>query len=245
MNGLLQDLRYALRQLRKNPGFTAVAALTLALGIGANTAIFSLVNTLMLRMLPVREPGQLVELLHRYPGEPHFNGFSWHTYQLMRDHNDVFSGLIAAAYQPFHVRGEGLEPQTVEGGYVDGNFFPVLGVKPAIGRLIGPEDDHTGDSSAVAVVSWSYWKSRFNLDPAILGKQIIVEDMPVTVVGAAPRKFTGLKVEFSQDVWLPLAMQPTIGRSGLGSWSLWLVGRLKPEVSLQQAQAEIAVLYES
>ena len=245
MNGLLQDLRYALRQLRKNPGFTAVAALTLALGIGANTAIFSLVNTLMLRMLPVREPGQLVELLHRYPGEPHFNGFSWHTYQLMRDHNHVFSGLIAAAYQPFHVRGEGLEPQTVEGGYVDGNFFPVLGVKPAIGRLIGPEDDHTGDSSAVAVVSWSYWKSRFNLDPAILGKQIIVEDMPVTVVGAAPRKFTGLKVEFSQDVWLPLAMQPTIGRSGLGSWSLWLVGRLKPEVSLQQAQAEIAVLYES
>jgi predicted permease len=245
MNGLLQDLRYALRQLRKNPGFTAVAALTLALGIGANTAIFSLVNTLMLRMLPVREPGQLVELLHRYPGEPHFNGFSWHTYQLMRDHNHVFSGLIAAAYQPFHVRGEGLEPQTVEGGYVDGNFFPVLGVKPAIGRLIGPEDDHTGDSSAVAVVSWSYWKSRFNLDPAILGKQIIVEDMPVTVVGAAPRKFTGLKVEFSQDVWLPLAMQPSIGRSGLGSWSLWLVGRLKPEVSLQQAQAEIAVLYES
>jgi predicted permease len=245
MNGLLQDLRYALRQLRKNPGFTAVAALTLALGIGANTAIFSLVNTLMLRMLPVREPGQLVELLHRYPGEPHFNGFSWHTYQLMRDHNHVFSGLIAAAYQPFHVRGEGLEPQTVEGGYVDGNFFPVLGVKPAIGRLIGPEDDHTGDSSAVAVVSWSYWKSRFNLDPAIVGKQIIVEDMPVTVVGAAPRKFTGLKVEFSQDVWLPLAMQPSIGRSGLGSWSLWLVGRLKPEVSLQQAQAEIAVLYES
>jgi predicted permease len=245
MNGLLQDLRYALRQLRKNPGFTAVAALTLALGIGANTAIFSLVNTLMLRMLPVREPGQLVELLHRYPGEPHFNGFSWHPYQLMRDHNHVFSGLIAAAYQPFHVRGEGLEPQTVEGGYVDGNFFPVLGVKPAIGRLIGPEDDHTGDSSAVAVVSWSYWKSRFNLDPAIVGKQIIVEDMPVTVVGAAPRKFTGLKVESSQDVWLPLAMQPTIGRSGLGSWSLWLVGRLKPEVSLQQAQAEIAVLYES
>jgi predicted permease len=245
MNGLLQDLRYALRQLRKNPGFTAVAALTLALGIGANTAIFSLVNILMLRMLPVREPGQLVELLHRYPGEPHFNGFSWHTYQLMRDHNHVFSGLIAAAYQPFHVRGEGLEPQTVEGGYVDGNFFPVLGVKPAIGRLIGPEDDHTGDSSAVAVVSWSYWKSRFNLDPAILGKQIIVEDMPVTVVGAAPGKFTGLKVESSQDVWLPLAMQPTIGRSGLGSWSLWLVGRLKPEVSLQQAQAEIAVLYES
>jgi predicted permease len=245
MNGLLRDLRYALRQLRKSPGFTAVAVLTLALGIGANTAIFSLVNALMLHMLPVREPGQLVELLHRYPGEPQLNGFSPQAYQLMRDHNHVFSGLIAAAYQPFHVRGEGLELQTVEGGYVDGSFFPVLGVKPAIGRLIGPEDDRAGDPSAVAVVSWSYWKSRFNLDPGILGKQIILEDVPVTIVGVTPRKFTGLKVESSQDVWLPLAMQSTIVRSGLGWGSLWLVGRLKPGVPINQAQAEMAALYES
>lgn len=245
MNGLIQDLRYALRQLRKNLGFTAVAVLTLALGIGANTAIFSLVNTLMLRMLPVREPEQLVELLHRYPGEPHLNGFSPQAYQLMRDHNHVFSGLVAAAYQPFHVRGEGLEPQSVQGGYVDRNFFPVLGMQPAIGRLIGPEDDRTGNPSAVAVVSWSYWKSRFNLDPAMLGKQIIVEDMLVTIVGVAPRKFSGLQVESRQDVWLPLAMQPTDVRSGLGWGSLWLVGRLKPGVSINQAQAETAVLYES
>jgi predicted permease len=245
MNGLIQDLRYALRQLRKNLGFTAVAVLTLALGIGANTAIFSLVNTLMLRMLPVREPEQLVELLHRYPGEPHLNGFSPQAYQLMRDHNHVFSGLVAAAYQPFHVRGEGLEPQSVQGGYVDRNFFPVLGMQPAIGRLIGPEDDRTGNPSAVAVVSWSYWKSRFNLDPAMLGKQIIVEDMLVTIVGVAPRKFSGLQVESRQDVWLPLAMQPTVVRSGLGWGSLWLVGRLKPGVSINQAQAETAVLYES
>ena len=245
MSGVIQDVRYALRQLRKNPGFTAVAVLTLALGIGANTAIFSLVNSLMLHMLPVREPGQLVELLHRYPGEPHFNGFSPQAYELMRDHNHVFSGLIAAAYQSFHVRAEGLEPQILQGGYVGGNFFPVLGVKPAIGRLIGPEDDHTGDPSAVAVVSWSYWKSRFNLDPAILGKQIIVEDVPVTVVGVAARNFSGLEVESSREVWLPLAMQPTIVRSGLGWGSLWLVGRLKPGVSINQAQAEMAVLYES
>ncbi|MGZ4731471.1 MAG: ABC transporter permease, partial [Terriglobales bacterium] len=185
MSGLIQDLWYALRQLRKNLGFTAVAVLTLALGIGANTAIFSLINTLILSMLPVREPEQLVELLHRYPGEPHLNGFSPQAYQLMRDHNHVFSGLVAAAYQPFHLRGRGLEPQTVQGGYVDRNFFPVLGMQPAIGRLIGPEDDRTGDPSAVAVVSWSYWKSRFNLDPAMLGKQIIVEDVPVTIVGVA------------------------------------------------------------
>jgi len=245
MSGLIQDLRYAWRQLRKNPGFTAVAVLTLALGIGANTAIFSLVNSLMLHMLPVREPGQLVELLHRYPGEPHLNGFSPQAYELMRDHNQAFLGLIAAAYQSFHVRGEGLEPQILQGGYVDGNFFPVLGVKPAIGRLIGPQDNHAGDPSAVAVISWSSWKARFNFDPAILGKQIIVEDVPVTVVGVAARNFFGLEVESSREVWLPLAMQPTMVRSGLGWGSLWLVGRLKPGVSINQAQAEMAVLYES
>lgn len=249
MSGFIQDVRYALRQLRKNLGFTAVASLILALGIGANTAIFSLVNTLMLRLLPVREPQQLVELLHRYPGEPHFNGFSSPAYKLMRDHNHAFDGLIAAAYQPFHVGGNGLELQTVEGGYVDGSFFTVLGVQPAIGRMIGPEDDHTGDPSAVAVVSWSFWKSRFNLDPAILGKKIIVEDVPVTVVGVASRAFSGLQAEHRQDLWLPLALQLKIARSGLRSdlgWgSLWLVGRLKPGVSISQAQAEMAVLYES
>jgi predicted permease len=197
----------------------------------------------MLRTLPVRDPGQLVELLHRYPGEPHFNGFSWQAYQIMREHDRVFSGLTAAVYQRFHVRGEGLVPQTVNGGYVDGTFFAVLGVKPAVGRLIGPEDDRSSDPSAVAVVSWSYWKSRFNLDPAILGKQIIVEDVPVTVIGVAAPKFSGMQVESSQDFWLSLALEPAALRS---RWdSLWLVGRLKPGVSMEQARAEMAALYDS
>jgi predicted permease len=244
METLWQDIRYSLRRLRRSPGFTSVAVLSLALGIGANTAIFSLVYALMLRTLPVRDPGELVELLHRYPGEPHFNGFSWQACQLMRENNHVFAGLIATVYQPFHVRGEGLEPQTVSGAYVDGSFFPVLGLKSAIGRLIGQEDDRVGDSSAVAVVSWSYWKSQFNLDPAILGKQILVENVPVTVIGVAQRKFSGLQAEASQDFWLPLALAPPALRSSHGG-SLWLVGRLRPGVSMEQARAEMAVLYES
>jgi putative ABC transport system permease protein len=244
METLWQDVRYSLRRLRRSPGFTSVAVLSLALGIGANTAIFSLVYALMLRTLPVRDPAQLVELLHRYPGEPHSNGFSWQAYQLMHEHNRVFTGLIAAAHQPFHIRGEGLEAQTVDGAYVDGTFFPVLGVKPAIGRLIGPEDNHAGDSSAIAVVSWSYWKRQFSLDPAILGKQIFVENVPVTVVGVTQRNFSGLQAEATQDFWLPLAMAPPALRSGYGG-SLWLVGRMKPGVSMEQARAEMAVLYES
>jgi hypothetical protein len=154
---LWQDIRFGLRMLAKNPGFTAVAVLTLALGIGANTAIFSLINALMLRVLPVRDPEHLVELLHQYPGEPRMNGFSWRSYEHFRDHNHVFSGLIGFAPSRFSVRGEGPESETVDSEYVVGDYFPVLGVKPAIGQLIGPQDDQLGTpSSAVAVVSWSY-----------------------------------------------------------------------------------------
>ena len=121
-------------------------------------------------------------------------------------------------------------------------------LKPAMGRLIGPEDERPGNPSAAAVVSWSYWKSRFNLDRAILGKQIIVEDVPVTVVGVTPRQFHGLQVESSQDIWLPLSMEPVLHHpSALNSPAGWLsvVARLKSGVSVQQAQAEMEVLYHS
>lgn len=161
---LAQDTRYALRMMRRTPGFTAVAVLSLALGIGANTAVFSLIDALMLRLLPVREPQRLVELLQKYPGEPRGNGYwSPQSYAYYRDNNHVFSALIAASPPSrFNVRGEGLEPEIVNGEYVAGNFFSDLGVRPAIGRVISGEDDH------VAVVSWSCWKNRFNLDPGVL-----------------------------------------------------------------------------
>jgi predicted permease len=229
---LSQDARYALRMLRRTPGFTAVAVLSLALGIGANTAVFSLINTLMLRLLPVERPGQLVELLQKYPGEPRGNGYwSAQSYAHYRDNNHVFSALIAASSPSrVNVRGAGLGAEIASGEYVAGNFFSDLGVKPAIGRLIRAEDQ------AVAVVSWACWKNWFNLDPATLGKRIIIEDQPVTIVGVTPPAFFGLLVGTRTDIWLPHSNNSSSPR-------LILMGRLKPGVSLEQARAEMTVLY--
>ncbi|MBZ5619731.1 MAG: ABC transporter permease [Acidobacteriia bacterium] len=243
---LLQDARYALRTMRRSPAFTSVAVLSLALGIGANTAIFSLINTLMLRMLPVREPDQLVEFLNQFPGDPFLNTFSWQSYEHFRDHNHVFSGITGDAQARFHVLGGGLEPETVDGECVVGNFFQMLGVKPAIGRLIGPGDDRMGDTdSAVAVVSWSYWKNKLNQDPAILGKRIVVEDVPVTVVGVTPRDFFGLQLGAQPEIWVPLAVEWMINpRSRLSRGALRLIARLGPGVSIEQARAEMAVLFQ-
>jgi predicted permease len=231
LSTLWQDARYALRGMRRSPGFTAVAVLSLALGIGANTAIFSLINALILRMLPVDRPEQLVEFLNQYPGDPALNVFSVQSYEYFRDRNHVFSGLTGVQPSRLHVRAQGLEPETVVGGRVVGNFFQMLGVKPAIGRLIGPAD---AANSAVAVVSWSYWKNKFNLDPAILGKRIVVENVPMTVVGVTPPEFFGLHVGVRWDIWVPLPIEPG---------PLALIARLRPGVSIQQARAEMAVLF--
>jgi putative ABC transport system permease protein len=238
LNIVWQDVRYAARMMRRSPGFTIVAVLSLALGAGVNTAVFSLINTLMLRLLPVRDPGQLVELLQHYPGEPRGNGFwSWTGYEYYRDHNHVFSGLIASTPPAsFSLRGDGLEPETAIGQSVSGDFFSVLGVKPAVGRLIGPDDIATGRAPAMAVVSWSYWKNKFNLDPKILGKVIVVQNAPVTIAGVTPPEFVGLQVGSRTDIWLPLVPS--------ASTRVALMARLRPAVSLQQALAEMAVLYQ-
>jgi predicted permease len=236
---LMQDVRFGLRLLRKSPGFTAVAVLILGLGIGANTAVFSIINGLMLRTLPVRDPGQLVELLHQYAGEPAFNGFSWDAYQILSGGNHVFSDLIVGSVNFFKVRTDTLQPQAVFGGSVGGNFFQALGVRAASGRLIGPEDVQIGHHAPVAVVSWSFWKSRFDLDPGIVGKKIVVGDDPVTIIGVAERGFYGLSGEAQQDIWLPASLGPSPG------WGIGLLGRLKPGVSMQQARAEMAVLFQT
>jgi len=238
---LWTDLRYAGRMLRKSPGFTAVAVLTLALGIGANTAIFTMTNGLMLHTLPVRDPAQLVEILHHYPGEPEpgFNGFSWDAYQRMRDGNHVLSDLIIGSLNLYVVGGHGLESQTVFGGNVGGTFFESLGVQPAIGRLIGPQD--IADTSSVAVVSWTFWKSRFNLKPDVLGQKIVVDDKPLTVIGVTQRGFFGLSNQAHQDLWVPLSP----GDRSSPDFFVGLLGRLKPGVSIRQAHADLATLLQA
>lgn len=245
LDDLQRDVQYALRTLSRSPGFTAVAILTLALGIGANTAIFSLINALMLRSLPVRHPEQLVEMLWKYPGDPRLNNYGWKDYERLREQNHVFTDLIAMSPGRFQVTGRTLGPEVVDGVYVPGNFFDVLGVRPAIGRLIGPREEQIGSAGAVAVISWSYWQSHFNLDPAVLGKSLVVNDVPTTIIGVTPREFFGLQLGMDPSLWLPVATEPLIQTpSHLADASLRvaLVARLKPAVTIEQAEAEMRVL---
>jgi predicted permease len=241
LEDLSVDLRFGIRMLRKNSAFTAVAVLILAMGIGANTAVFGILNGLLLRTLPVRDPGQLVELLHHYPGEPEpgFNGFSWDAYRIIRDGNHVFSDLIVGSLNFSTVRADKLQPQTVFVGNVGETFFQALGVRATAGRLIDSGDVHTGNHAPVAVVSWSFWKSRFNLDPGIIGTKIVVDDAPVTIIGVTQRGFYGLSEQAKQDIWMPVSMGPSRG------WGFALLGRLKPHVSIEQARAEVEVLFQT
>jgi len=241
-----QDVRYAARTLRRTSGFTAVAVVALALAIGANTAIFSLINALMLRALPVSHPEQLVELLSVYPGEPRTQFFWWRHYEHFRDRNQSFSDVLAVARSRFNVSGEGLEPGAVEGEYVAGNFFTALGVRPFLGRVIDAADDQVGSPSAAsAVVSWSYWTNRLHSDPAIVGKVLVLNDVPTTVVGVAPRAFAGLQVGLSPNLWVPAAMEPLVQRPSRrvdGTMTVGVMGRLKPGVTIEQALVEMRVL---
>src|SRR5580700_6854257 len=243
MEILLQDLRYGLRMLRRSPGFSAVVIVTLALGIGANTAIFSLVDTLMLRSLPVRQPDQLVELLFKYPRDPRLNGYPWKDYERFREENHVFADLVAMSAEPrhFQVTGPTYGPEVVDAMYVSGNFFGALGLQPAIGRLIGPEDSQMGSPRAtVAVINWAYWQSHFNLDPTVLGKRLVVDTVPVTIIGVTRPEFFGLQLGMDPPLWMPIAIEPLLEKpSGPLDWSPFVsvVGRLKSGVTREQAAA--------
>lgn len=231
---ILHDFRFALRLMKKSPGFTAVVVISLALGIGANTAIFSLINAIMLRQMPVEWPDQLVALVQKSPGaDRNDDSIEWSSYEHFRDNNHVFSALTGVWFDNIAtVHTDDMETETVVAENVVGNYFRVLGLKPALGRLIAPEDSPTDSGGQVAVLSWSYWNSRFNRDPAVIGKRIFVRDRPVTVIGIAPAAYTGPRVGARTDIWVPSGRDP-----------VRMLGRLKAGATLEQARAEMAVLY--
>jgi putative ABC transport system permease protein len=250
MNGLLQDLRYAVRQLRKSPGFATVAILTLALGIGANTAIFSLLDQALLRSLPVKDADRLVIL--KYEGSN--NGrlqsrtdgkfyFSYPMYRDLRDRNSVFSGLIATDSAQVGVQWHN-QPDLVAAELVSGNYFDVLSLQPALGRLFVAADDLTPDANPVAVLSFSYWQRRFGTDPGILNQSILVNGHPFTVIGVAPPGFHSVVMGDTPDVFAPMMMKAEVipGSKDIedrrSSW-LNIIGKLKPGTSREQAEAGI------
>lgn len=261
MQTLLRDLRYGLRMLRKSPGFTTVAVLTLALGIGANTSIFSVINAALLRTLPVRDAQQLAIVgdparVHSYStGSPRTDLLSEPLYQELARAQDSFDGLAATGYlgpDPEVLLDEHEQngtPARAAARIVSGNFFSVLGVDAIMGRTFRAEDEKAPGSDPVTVISYRFWERRFNRDPGAIGRTIRVNGYPLTVIGVMPREFTGEVVGDSQDLWVPLMMQPQVlpAENRLNNvqdaW-LILIGRLKRGLTIEQAQARMHVTYQ-
>jgi predicted permease len=247
---LFQDLRFGMRMLLKNPGFTVVTVITLALGIGANTAIFSLINTALLKTLPVKDPQRLVFFMVAGP-QGMGTGFSYPLLQQFNQNNRSFTGIIAAS-TPDRMRmaepGTVGQIELVEAGRVSGNFFSELGVSAIAGRTLTEADDGPGGGQPVAVISYNYWKRRFGLDPGVIGRKITLDDFPFTVVGVAPPGFFGIEVGSNTDLWWPIRMTPQVIpgdqslNEGAHRW-LYLMARLKPDVSVEQAQAEMNAVF--
>lgn len=240
---LAQDARYSLRLMRKNPGFTAIAALTLALGIGANTAIFSILNPLLLRKLPVSHPDELVLL--SVAGTIN-KAEVWPVLALdrFRSQSQAISGALAFA--PVHFLRESTDGRSagVRAQLVSGDYFSLLGVRPYAGRLLEPDDDRGAFGNQVAVLSYDYWQREFRSDPAIVGKMVPLHNMTYTVVGIAPPEFFGVVVGEPPDFYLPLKAGRPIESSDPYSPGEWvtMVARLQPGVSSQQAQAALQPL---
>jgi macrolide transport system ATP-binding/permease protein len=247
MDGFLHDLRYALRLFAKSPGITGAAVLALALGIGANTAIFSLVNGVLLRPLPgVGDPDNLVTLERTQNGKK--SSAAYPDYVDYRDHNSSFVGLAAHCGTPLSFN-EGA-PEHLRGDLVSGNYFSVLGATPAFGRLIEPEDDDQPGAHAVAVLGHAFWLRAFGASPEVVGQGIKLNGLDFTIVGIASADFYGTETGGSYDVWIPIKMQAqamprTLGRHWFNDRSAgWLsiFGRLKAGVSIPQAEAELATI---
>ena len=268
MERLLQDLRFALRQLRKAPGFTSVAVLTLVLGIGANTAIFSLIDSLMLKSLPVRNPQELVVLKWSAHKKPEFHSsssygdcdsrftdvnpsgcsFSRPFYDDLRAHSDMLSGVTSfGGDAELDMIGNG-PASIVRGQIVAGNYFDVLGIRPAFGRLLEASDDSLS-AEAVTVLNYGYWQRAFGGSPSAVGKTVTLNGVPTTIVGVAEQRFVSLTPGGVTDTWVPISARPRLiprwnpKREGADSIWMVIIARLKPDVSRYKAEAAVSLLF--
>jgi predicted permease len=252
VDSIRQDLKFGIRQLRLNPGFTLAAILSLALGIGANTAIFTLFDQIVLRLLPVRNPRELVQLRVEGGRFGSNSGDGVHTfshpiYLALRDRNTVFSGLTGQRVEGASLVGDD-RSEMIRVGLVAGNFFNVLGVQPHLGRLLTPDDDKARLGHPVAVLQYDFWQKRFAGAREIVGSTIRLNGSSFTVIGVSAPGFEGTDVGLQTQVWTPVMMKPVITPTWdalddeRNSW-FYLFGRLKPGVSVEEAQASMRVLY--
>jgi len=245
MMTLIKDLRYGLRMLAKTPGFTLVAVLSLALGIGANTTVFSVLDAVMLRSLPVENPERMVNIATLVKGgEPHLD-FSYSLYTGLRDGSQTLSGVVAYSETNLGL-AVGDQTERIRGEVVSANYFSVLGVQPAMGSAFAPDDERPGAARA-AVISDALWHRRLAGDPGAVGKTISLNGRTFSVVGVAPKRFTGLLRGMQSDIWITLPHladfegNPKLMNSPNLSW-LFLAGKLKPDTTIQQAQSQLTSL---
>jgi hypothetical protein len=240
---LLVDLRLAARLLVKRPGFTAIAIVSLALGIGANTTIFSLVNALLLQPLPGREPARLATVYTSDFSGPRYGTSAYPDYLAFRAESRAFEGLAAYGIKPL-LFTEGGESRRILAQLVTGNFFDVLGLSASYGRTLLKDEEVEGQHPVV-VLAEPFWRSRFAGDAAIVGRAVALNGKPFTVVGIGPRGFPGLVRGIGVDVFVPLAMQKALSGDSIqarGNRSLMLIGRLHPGAGVEEARAELAVV---
>jgi predicted permease len=245
-SGILADFNYGLRALVKNRGFASVAILSLALGIGANTTVFTLLNALLLRPLPVAQPNRLAAVNTLDSSNPGILFCSYPNYKDYRDRNQVFTSLILYSPILINLTGHG-DPQSVMGQIVSGNYFGGLGIHAALGRGFLPEEDASPGANPVAVISYGLWTRMFAADPAITSRSLRLNGRNYAIVGVAPREFQGINSIYAADVWVPMAMYEQIypnpawvnqRRALLFS----VAGRLKPGIGLSQAEAGLQPL---
>jgi len=241
MDRLRHDLRFALRGLLRHPGFTAVVVLTLALGIGANSAIFSVVNGVLLRPLPYDRPGEIATIWVRWPGNPQ-GELSQPEYWDLREQNRSFSRLAAYTDGSLTLTGSG-EPERLRAGFMSADALPLLGVAPARGRTLGPDDDRP-DAPVAVLLGDGLWRRRFGADPAIVGRTLTLDDHPATIIGVMPAGFQ-LPTDYAgpgAEIWAPLQLDPSIDRSERGWHWVRVLARLSPGVDIGAASLEVGAL---